>query len=142
MADNELEATIASDRFIAQIQIVLNTLMEEKGISRSDLAATLQVSESRVSQMFKDEPQNFTAKTIARVFHAIGEEPEITCKGIDAVRNRHAVESLMSEIVDAKIHWRPLSDERNAKKNHWLRGRGLNDNKADDDFDVVIAEAS
>jgi len=90
MATNNLSqdigVLIAEDRFITDVQIAIHTLMEERGMSRADLARSIGVSEARVSQMFRDSPSNLTAKSIARIFHALGESPELTCEGLRALR--------------------------------------------------------
>lgn len=89
--NQDIEALIAEDRFIADVQIAINTLMEERGITRADLARAINVSEARVSQMFRESPNNFTIKTVARIFYALGETPEVTCEGLRALRMRAPV---------------------------------------------------
>lgn len=70
--------TMAEDDLITDVQFVIHNLLEKKGVSRSELARRMGISEARVSQIFKDEPSNLTLKTIARIFCALGEQPRLT----------------------------------------------------------------
>jgi len=78
-------AIIAEDNLIADVQFALHNLLEFKGMSRRELARKLGVSEARVSNFFHHDPRNFTLKTIARIFHALGEEAQITSPGLQRV---------------------------------------------------------
>jgi transcriptional regulator with XRE-family HTH domain len=68
----------AEESFIAEAQFVLHNLLNAKGVSRKELAKRLGVSAPRVSQMFSDNARNLTLRSLARVFHVLGEEPQIT----------------------------------------------------------------
>lgn len=129
------EEIFAIDRFIANVQVVMNTLMVERGMSRADLAAKLGVSEARVSQMFKDEPKNFTAKTIARVFFALGEDPEIHCAGLEEIRQKRNQPSKREE-TKAVSSWRHTSRK---DASSWSPKNGMNDNAEEKDYALEAA---
>jgi transcriptional regulator with XRE-family HTH domain len=63
--------------FVAEVQARLSKMLEDKGISRAELARRLDVSRARVSQIFSDEAQNFTLRLLVRSFLAVGEEPVV-----------------------------------------------------------------
>jgi transcriptional regulator with XRE-family HTH domain len=69
---------IAEDALIADVQFAIHNLLEAKGKSRADLARALNVSEARVSQLFRDNTKNLTLRTIARIFCVLGEHAQIT----------------------------------------------------------------
>ncbi|WIA56297.1 helix-turn-helix transcriptional regulator [Sphingobium sp. WTD-1] len=77
--DQERNAVFAEEAFIVDAQIFLHTLMEEKGISRADLARAMGVSRARVSQVFSDECKNFTMRLFARAMFALDEAPRLDC---------------------------------------------------------------
>ncbi|MGA9580437.1 MAG: helix-turn-helix transcriptional regulator [Allosphingosinicella sp.] len=53
----------------------MQRLLNEKGVRYKDLARRLGVSEARVSHIFGDDASNLTMRTVARVFHCLGEKP-------------------------------------------------------------------
>lgn len=63
----------AEENFLIDCQFLLQEIMVRKGISLSQLAEKAGVSKSRMSQIMSPEA-NPTAKTFARLFHALGEE--------------------------------------------------------------------
>lgn len=65
-------AEFAEEKLVASAQSLLQEIINEKGISRTDLARMMGVSKSRVSQLFSDD-QNFTFRLIAKAFYALGE---------------------------------------------------------------------
>jgi transcriptional regulator with XRE-family HTH domain len=69
---------VAEDTLIADVQFAIHNLLEAKRVSRATLARKLGVSEARISQLFCDEAKNLTLRTLARIFHVLGEEPQIT----------------------------------------------------------------
>lgn len=74
MADRFDPAIIeAEENFLIDCQFLLQEIMVRKGVSLSQLAEKAGVSKSRISQIMSPEA-NPTAKTFARLFHALGEE--------------------------------------------------------------------
>lgn len=63
----------AEEKLVARAQSLLQQLLNEKGMTKTDLAKKMGVSKARVSQIFSDE-QNFTFRLMATAFHALGEE--------------------------------------------------------------------
>lgn len=70
--DENVEALRTEISFIHDIQLEIETVMDEKGISQADLAKLLNVSEARVSQMLSDNGANLEGRTIARVARVMG----------------------------------------------------------------------
>lgn len=66
--------------FVANTQAHLASLLEERGVSRAELARKLNVSRARVTQIFSDEAKNLTLRLLARSFFALDEEPVILTK--------------------------------------------------------------
>lgn len=64
--------------FILAVQSEIQKLLNSKGLRARDLAKRLDVTEARVSQMFGDQAKNLTLRTIARIFHHLGETAFIT----------------------------------------------------------------
>lgn len=77
---DEFRELYAEEAFIADLQQAIHLLMEQKGVSRAELARRIGVSGAYVTQMLGNKPQNLTARTIARVYVALGEEPCIRTK--------------------------------------------------------------
>lgn len=71
------EARLAEERFLYAAQRAMQKLLNEKSLKYKDLARRMSVSEARVSQLFGDDAGNLTMKTVARVFHCLGEAPVI-----------------------------------------------------------------
>jgi transcriptional regulator with XRE-family HTH domain len=67
------ETTAAEENLIIDFQFLLQELMARHKISRAELARRAGITEARLSQLFGSEA-NPTAKTIARLLHALGEE--------------------------------------------------------------------
>lgn len=63
--------------FVVEVQSYLQELMNNAGISRSELARRMGVSRARVTQIFSDECTNLTVRLLAKAAHAMGEEPKI-----------------------------------------------------------------
>jgi len=79
------EMLIAEDALITHVQFAIHNLLTKKAVTRAQLARRMGVSEPYVSQLFKDNSRNLTLKTIARIFCAIGEEPQITSETLSEV---------------------------------------------------------
>ena len=76
---NEREAIFAEEAFVVEAQVLLHEIMEDKGVSRADLARAMNVSRARITQIFSDECKNFTVRLLAKAMHALGETPVLTC---------------------------------------------------------------
>lgn len=71
-------AKAAEAAFILLAQTEMQKIMNRKGLRYRDLARRMGVTEARVSQMFGDTATNLTIKTVARVFHQLGETAYLT----------------------------------------------------------------
>lgn len=66
---------LAEERFLLLVQTRIQELLEGKGLRYRDLARRLGVSEARVSQMLSDDAANLTIRTVAKIYHQLGETP-------------------------------------------------------------------
>lgn len=73
----------AEEALIVDAQSLLQDLLDEKGLSRADLARAMGVSRARVTQLFSDECKNFTLRLWARALFAIGEEAIVSYSGAE-----------------------------------------------------------
>jgi transcriptional regulator with XRE-family HTH domain len=89
--DDNFELELIEEQAVAHIQAMVLRLLEEKKMSRQDLATAIGVSAPRVSQLLGDEPENLSIKKAARLFHGLGETLTMTCETIERM-NRDAEE--------------------------------------------------
>jgi len=73
-------AKAAEAAFILLTQTEMQKLINQKGLRYRDLARRMGVTEARISQMFGDTATNLTIKTVARVFHQLGETAYLTTR--------------------------------------------------------------
>lgn len=71
------QITEAEENALIDIQFLIQELILEKGVSRAGLAERAGISAARLSQIFSSEA-NPTAKTCARLIHALGEKLAVT----------------------------------------------------------------
>ena len=90
-AISEFEATLieAEENLVADFQFALNWLMNDKKVSRSQLAARLDVSKARVTQLLNGAA-NPTIRTAARYLRALGEIPEINTARLSELKSAEA----------------------------------------------------
>lgn len=72
--NSERNRIFAEEEAVVSVQSFLHELMEEKGLSRADLARAMGVSRARVTQLFSDECTNLTLRVLARAMFALNEE--------------------------------------------------------------------
>ncbi|WP_157726808.1 helix-turn-helix domain-containing protein [Qipengyuania flava] len=82
---NKFSGILKSDEFkeelfVADAQARLQMLLEERGVTRAELARKLDVSRARITQIFSDDATNLTLRLLARGFIALGEEPIVLPK--------------------------------------------------------------
>jgi transcriptional regulator with XRE-family HTH domain len=66
-------AIAAEENLVIDFQFLIEELMTKHGMTRSMLAARAGITPARLSQLMGSEA-NPTAKSLARLFHALGEE--------------------------------------------------------------------
>ena len=71
--------TEAEEHLLIDCQILLHETIVSKNINRSELADKAGMSKARLSQLMRPEA-NPTIKTMARLFHALGEELSVAVK--------------------------------------------------------------
>lgn len=91
MAKYDYESLRAEEKAVAQIQAMALRLLRKNQMKRKDLAKIMRVSESHVSQLLSDKPKNLTIKAAARLFHALGEELQFSCEGIQQMDKQAAI---------------------------------------------------
>jgi DNA-binding Xre family transcriptional regulator len=79
------DAIFAEEALIVDVQTAIHTLMVDRDMSRAELARKLDVSQARVAQMFSDSAKNLTLRTVARVFHALGERCRVTSDRLETL---------------------------------------------------------
>jgi transcriptional regulator with XRE-family HTH domain len=75
--DKNYDVLLAENRFVSEVQLVIERTMEEMNFSQADLARALDVTEARVSQILASNGKNLQARTIARIAHVLGMEVAI-----------------------------------------------------------------
>lgn len=70
---------LVEEKFLIAAQAQIQHMLNAKKLRYRDLSKRLGVSEARVSQMFADEA-NLTIRTIARIYHVLGETPVLTSR--------------------------------------------------------------
>jgi transcriptional regulator with XRE-family HTH domain len=65
--DKDFDGLLAENRFVTDIQFVIEKALDEAGMSQADLARALGISEPRVSQILSGNGKNLQARTIARI---------------------------------------------------------------------------
>ena len=121
---------------VAEVQASLSKMMDDKGISRAELARRLNVSRARVTQIFSDEAQNFTLRLLVKSFLALGEEPVIVTraelnalqssgevsqsdKGEPSLSTDGIAEALVAKLLEANLS---VPAERNERQQKRLSG--------------------
>lgn len=131
MADklaNEKEAIFAEEAFVVDVQILLHKVMQEKGVSRADLARAMNVSRARITQIFSDDCKNFTVRLLARAMFALGEAPELTCEfHMSEVRRKWQTEALKLAKAAANVvpMWNDETDAESCRPANDNRMAGL-----------------
>jgi transcriptional regulator with XRE-family HTH domain len=75
----------AEENLLIDFQFLLQELMTEKGVSRSELAELSKLSKPRLTQILSSEA-NPTIKSMARLFHALGEQVCLSRKPLSVGR--------------------------------------------------------
>lgn len=113
VVDMEQTAIFAEEAFVVDVQSFLHHMMEEKGMSRADLAKAMGVSRARITQIFSDEAKNFTVRLLARAAHAMGETIELDagflreCREREEMKSGSALKRVKSNVIPL---WSKLDD--------------------------------
>jgi transcriptional regulator with XRE-family HTH domain len=91
----------AEENLLIDFHFQIQEMMSTKGISRTELAEKAGVSKARLSQILSNEA-NPTLKSMARLFHALGEKVCITRKTLDEVSFEI---SLKSKATNQQWQW-------------------------------------
>lgn len=70
--EDDYDILLAEGRFIADIQVAIETALDDRKLTQTDLAKMLGVSSARVSQILGGNGANLTARTVARIAHVLG----------------------------------------------------------------------
>lgn len=77
VASDDYALLLAEESFILDAQMIIQRMLNEKGITQADLARRMGVGESYISQMLGDSARNLTLRTVARVMTALDETPRL-----------------------------------------------------------------
>jgi len=69
--DKDYDVLLAENRFITDLQVVLEKAMAARQLSQAELAKRMNISAARMSQILADDGANLEARTIARIAHAL-----------------------------------------------------------------------
>lgn len=108
VVDREKLAVFAEEALVVDAQVLLHNLMEEKNVSRAELARRMGVSRPRVTQMLSDECTNFTVRLLARAAFALGEKVELDCHHFEAQRSSKRASEAKSA---SNVYWLEDVDE-------------------------------
>jgi transcriptional regulator with XRE-family HTH domain len=95
----------AEEALVVDVQSLLETVMHEKGFTRSQLAAAMGVSRARISQLFSSDAKNFTVRLLARALHAMGERADVSCEGHRKERQRQRTVDMLKVGADFEPGW-------------------------------------
>lgn len=115
--DTEYQQGSAEIGFIIDLQIAIERALDERGLTQSDLARLMNVSEPRVSKMLSDSGANLRARTIGRIGDALGLKP---CLRFEVVSGEKCAISMSGWVRDddkivKEVTWgRALATNRNA----------------------------
>lgn len=106
-ADRPYEELLAEESLILTAQMMIQRVLNERGMTQADLARKLGVGESHVSQMLGCSARNLTLRTIARVMHALDAKPTIMVEAdeqrSDDASGRAPVQSAAQRVVAAPV---------------------------------------
>jgi transcriptional regulator with XRE-family HTH domain len=103
----------AEEAFVVDVQSFLQQLMIEKGFNRVQLAEAMGVSRARISQIFSDDCKNLTIRLLARVVHALGDQPEISsafCHQMEINAQRASLDEAISAAPNVCRLWQDVSN--------------------------------
>ncbi len=110
MNDAEIEAI---ESFMVDVQVYLNEIMDDKKISRAELARRMGVSRARVSQLFSDD-SNMTVRMLARAAFHLGENPRVESEATRILRDERRARREKAAVQAApNVHslWTDISDD-------------------------------
>lgn len=92
----------AEENLLIDFHYLIQEMMSAKNVSRSELAAKAGISKARLSQILSNEA-NPTIKSMARLFHALGEEVCVSRKAF--LEGVGAIPSLTRKVENAEWQW-------------------------------------
>lgn len=92
---NEIRRIEAEENLVIDVQYLIQEILDEKGMTRSDLAKATGLSKARLSQLFRSEA-NPTLRNVARILASIDERVEFcrVQKGASAASKSEWTEEL------------------------------------------------
>lgn len=116
----------AEEALVVDAQLFLHNLMEEKEMSRADLAKAMGVSRARITQIFSDDCKNFTIRLFARAASALNERVELDCEHFKNSRRKREYKSLKGPACGNVVHlWEEMilpqdSQSSSPKMDHFI----------------------
>lgn len=90
------------EAFVVEVQSLLQTVMNERGYSRADLARALGVSRARVTQIFSDECKNLTIRLLARAVAVMGDRIEVSSESYRCAQQRNEFALVQHAVSNAE----------------------------------------
>lgn len=76
-----------AEGFLVDVVADIDWILDEKGMTRRELAARLGVTEQRVSRIFSSNGHNLTLRSLARIFRALDEDVRLDSETLRHVRS-------------------------------------------------------
>ena len=109
----EEQEVFAIEEFRFDVQYAIQSVMAEKGVSRSELADLLGCKPARVTQILS-ESANPTLETIARVFFVLGDRAKVSSEllskeralsSVDLLKLREQVSAVAESLKEIRDHY-------------------------------------
>lgn len=82
----------------------IDWIMNEKNVSRKELADRLDVTEARVSRIFSSNGHNLTLRTLFRIMNALDEQVEITSQTLRLLKRSAFIECTLPKFDSEENH--------------------------------------
>jgi DNA-binding Xre family transcriptional regulator len=94
----------AQEMLIAEVTEAIWSMMQEAGITKTDLAARLGTTKGYVSQLLSGS-RNMTLRTLSDVCWALGKEPVLAIQGKTEGRDWHTLAGEKVTVGAGKLHY-------------------------------------
>lgn len=92
------------EAFLFDVLSDVDWIMNEKNVSRKELADRLDVTEARVSRIFSSNGHNLTLRTLFRIMNALDEQVEITSPTLRLLKRSAFIECTLPEFDSEESH--------------------------------------
>lgn len=92
---------VAEEDLVIDVQFLIQDLLDERGMTRADLAGRLGISKARLSQLMRPEA-NPTLRSVARILHALDDRAVLTAKSRDSADRRSSEQAALGATSECK----------------------------------------